>query len=165
MWRAKLPSLTLVELVVAMAITVLLLGGAVSFFTRDSITRDLEDQGKLVATFIERARNYALNPDAIDVGKSGKDALAYAVEFNSSQSIVIARQDKGSIVFNNVSGEELVLSEDYEFKTFSRIDFTAGTGRYEGTKAVVVIKKKGKESPYAIVEVSDPGGVDVKVQE
>jgi Tfp pilus assembly protein FimT len=160
----KLLSLTLVELVVAMAITILLLGGAISFFTRDSARRDLEDQGKLVATFIERARNYALNPDTANPSNSGEDALAYAVKFNAEQSIVIARKDKGSTQFVAVSGEKLILSTDYKFINFQPIVFTAGTSRYESSSpADVRIEKKSQTTPYAIVKVSDPGGVDVKV--
>lgn len=161
----KLNSVTLVELMVAMGITLFIIGASLPLVLRNNKTKVLEDQGKIVGSFIERAKNFAMHPET----ENGEQAGAYGVSCAGPHRLELKWRDKADPpVIGSVTGESLALPNEFVVSpcdTDKIVFFNLYSGEYVGAAQTFTILRDGTTGPKARVTVQKPGRIDVEVQD
>lgn len=168
MWRDKLKSLTLIEVLVAVSISVLLMGISIPMFSKNSKSQNLANEADAISAFYGRARNLAFHPDRKDVDGYGVKGENCTVGKDKCDRLVLyaavgAVQDEVDILpMSNVT-IEMARDEDDRDKVFD-IVFAVGDGmaNFLSTKTLKV-NFKGNEDKL-LININSTGSIDV-VQE
>ncbi len=156
MWRDKAKSLTLIELLIAVSITVLMLGASIPLFTKNARRQNLKNEAQAVAAFYSRARNYAFHPERVDVE-------SYRVDGASCS-------DKGceQLIINAVSGDiddvevDRLLMTEFYIKIPQDISFMVGDGKPDLTETKSIeVYFKSDERQKSLIEINPIGNIDV----
>ena len=100
----KLCSFTLIELLITVSIGVMLLAlGARLFTGQASKEQAVEGDARILASFIERARNFAANPES-------EDAIGYRVSFINANSMEILRIERGGTAALSNGSQKIALA-------------------------------------------------------
>lgn len=154
--KPKLKGLTLIELLIAITVSLILVVASIPIIVRSTGREALQDQARIVASFVERARNYALHPE-------NENARNYRVyRMSDNQRLEIERWTPDGTGYEGF-GEELKLPDGYKFNdTFTSIVFYVPRGNYNGTSATQVgIEKTGINGGKIPVIIESPGTISI----
>jgi len=150
----KLKGLTLIELLVAISISLILIIASIPIIVRSTGRDALEDQAQITASFVERARNYALHPES-------EYASWYCVRRMGNSQLKIQRWNSEKGKYEDIE-ENLKLPSGFQFnETFTTAVFNVPRGNYGGATAQIEIEKTGINGGKILVSVESPGVISV----
>lgn len=156
MWPAKLKGLTLVEVLVAVTISLILLGVSIPLFTKNAKKQDLKNEAEAVAAFYQRARNYAFNPERINVESyrvSGLECVGRVCDGLGLYAIV-AGADPAEV--------DILPTPNINIEIPADIGFKAGDGKSDGaTSRSIRVYFKDKPGQKIRIEINSIGNIDV----
>lgn len=151
---------TLIELLVAIGVILLILAASIPLFLGRAKDQSVITEGRIVASYIDQARNLAMNPES-------EDADGYRVNFVDSSGVRIVRLKKNATTGNYQEepvslGNNLKLTNSKITSSLSSIDFQVGSGEpvSSGDAQVVVVLNKD-QSKVATITVTKSGTVNV----
>ena len=157
----KFKALTLIELTVAISITILLIALSIPLFRREGGENVAAKEAELVASYIESARSMAQHPES-------ENAQAYRVRLNSDPSnkiinTVRLEKDQGeSVIETKTLDNNLILSKSF-VEQFAPIDFYVFSGEFKSQNPeYITVKLSTNPNKSKVVEVVKPGVVNVK---
>ena len=155
--KKKLISLTLIELVIAVSISVLLLAVSVPLFLKEKGQDRTRRAADLVAAYLDNARNLAVNPES-------EDAVGYRVRLGSSNKIletVRLKQDTSGYKEDGDVADKLYLQGFSIDKIDRPIDFYCFSGEFRDDQInLKVISDQGQGNSNSI-SVTKPGVINV----
>ena len=164
MWRDKLKSLTLVEVLVAVSISVLLLGVSIPMFSKNTKSQNLANEADTISAFYQRARNFAFHPERVDV--DGYKVVGENCIINKCDQLVlyamsgVAQDEVDILLMPNVS-----IEMPWGASGVEDIMFSVGDGKtnYASTKTLKIYFK-GNPGNYLLININKAGNVDVAQQ-
>lgn len=161
MWRDKLRSLTLIEVLVAVSISVLLLGVSIPMFSKNSKSQNLANEADAISAFYQRARNFAFHPDR--VGVDGYEVVGENCVTNKCDQLVIYA------VSGAVQDEvDALLTPNVTIEMPSgagSIMFAVGDGKTNSASTETLkVYFKGNSGNYLLININKAGNVDVAQQ-
>lgn len=157
MWRGKkLKSLTLIEVMVAVSISVILLGVSIPIFSRNAKNQELTNEAEAISAFYSRARNYAFHPERVDVA-------SYKVVGENCRSKGCNRLAIYAISSGGDSNQvDDLLMPDIIIEVPGDISFNVGDGKADVVSTEVVeISFKDNSKVKAKIEINSIGNIDV----
>lgn len=152
----KFKCLTLIELIVAVSISVLLLSVSVPLFLKEKEGDRTKNEAQLVAAFIDKARNLGVHPE-------NENAVAYRVKVSGTPANII-----NIFRLENLNGEttETLLDDklylnEFTIENMSPIDFYTFSGEYRGERTIFKVKNDIAGGSFIEIEVRSPGTINV----
>ncbi len=149
MWRNRLQSFTLIELLISIAILMILIVASIPLLISDK-EKAFKDNVQRMTTFVEKAKNFSLNPDS-----DNKDAVVYRINRTGGNFTITAHKsdsDPGTPVADEV---QEITGAGYSFCGDNLVDFKVGSG------VSTVLKRIGirKNSFQAGIEITPEGQI------
>ena len=156
MWRDKLKSLTLIEVLVAVSISVLLLGVSIPMFSKNAKSQNLVNEAEAISVFYSRARNLAFHPER-------KDADGYQVKGENCTGNKCDQLAIYAISENNAPDEvDRLPMPNVTIEIPLDITFSVGEGKTNlATIQTVKIYFKGNLGKYILIKINSAGNIDV----
>jgi prepilin-type N-terminal cleavage/methylation domain-containing protein len=168
--RAKVRGFTLIELIVAISVSLLLIGVSIPIFVREAGGKPVEKEAQSVASFVDRARNYAFHPEdasanyyGIQISQDGKKitivknistATPTASATLSPQPSVVPTSEELILVNSNITQQGKIIM----FKAFSgEPDFG------EPADNTLEVKMDKDPSKKAFVTINSTGNINVNI--
>jgi len=151
---------TIIELVVAIAISLLLVAAAIPLFTSRARTQEIEKEAWQVSSFVGRAKNYAAHPEFASFD-SNLEPTAYRVKrINATQIRIVRVASSGETTIS----EDLFLTKSTIINNFSDIDFNVYAGVYSlPNPTEIQLRLTRDQAKTARVIVINPGEISVAV--
>lgn len=156
MWRDKLKSLTLIEVLVAVSIAVMLLGVSIPMFSKNAKSQNLANEAETVSAFYSRARNLAFHPERKEI--DGYQVGGIDCNGNKCDQLAI------EAISENVDPVEIdnLLMPNVTIEIPSDIIFDVGNGKTNlATTQTVKVYFKGNASKYILIKINSAGNIDV----
>lgn len=158
MWRDKLKSLTLIEVLVAVSISVLLLGVSIPMFSKNAKSQNLVNEAEAISAFYSRARNLAFHPERKSV--DGYQVKGENCTGNKCDQLVIY-----AILENNDPDEvdRLPMPNATIELPLEDIVFDVGDGKTNlvVTPQTMKIYFKGNSNKFILININSTGNIDV----
>jgi len=167
--RAKVWGVTLIELIVAISISLLLIGVSIPIFVREAGGKPVEKEAQSVASFIDRARNYAFHPEdasanyyGIQVSADGKKITIVKNISTATPTASATPSAQPSVV---PTSEELILVNSNITQQGKTILFKAFSGEPIGEPADNTLEVKMNKDPSkkAFVTINSTGNINVNI--
>ncbi len=153
----RLKALTLVELTVSIAITVMLIAVSFPLFNKDRGENLVEKEAQLVAAYIESARSMAQHPD-------NENAVKYTVKTDPTEkklSITRFVINPGDTDMTEQESSKTPLTLTRSSVAISGLDFYTFSGEYKDGQETVSVKLISNPDIYKEIKISKPGVIDV----
>lgn len=154
--RGIIKSFTLIELIVTLAVILMMILASVPMLNSGK-EKDLFATVDRISALMEKAKNYALNPQ-------DKDASKYSVTYDSARKVftVNAVKDTGSTALEG-SDDSLIISDKYSATMSPEPVFVVGSGNLESSESTVCLSVGSDTSCKANVFVHTDGSVSSEV--
>lgn len=150
----KIRALTLLELLVAIGISVLILAVSLPLFKYEKKGALVQNEAEMLASYLETARSLAIHPE-------NENASAYRI-LNQDGTINTVRIDADGNASSDDLGKKLTLT--YSIPTpanFTPVNFTSYSGEYSGDDADITLCLKNDASVCKTVKISKPGVINI----
>lgn len=147
----KIRALTLVELIVAIGITVLILAVSLPLFKYDKGEALVQNEAELVLSYLETARSLAIHPE-------NENASAYKVSWGTNDIV------NTSVVVGSVEtiDDDKKLTLNYSRPSVAgNISFASYLGEYSGDAKDIKLCLKNNDSVCKTVWVTKPGVINI----
>lgn len=161
----KLRCMTLIELMTALSITLLLLAISIPIFIKQAKTTNIESSSRVVEEFINRARNFAFNPNqefpqkynvTFSAGKDGKSLNAIIQGYY--RPITAAGNETSVENVDQINIPGIISQNGYPVS----IDFEPITGRLIDTSVgLPIVLKAFSSNDTKTISINSLGNVEV----
>jgi len=151
----KLKALTLVELTVSIAITVMLIAVSVPLFNKERGDNLVQKEAQLVAAYIESARSMAQHPES-------EDAVGYRVKSTGRVLSTLRLESvSGDLTETGTVQNTLTLTRSTADFASNNLDFYVFAGEYRGPAKTITVKLDSNQDIKKSITISAPGVINV----